>query len=64
MPTSIFATLDHLCFLFQLNLWRYGDFTDDDAKEFGFAKWEWGSAGKRNQQRKHKLNIGKINKQK
>ncbi len=23
-------------FYLQLNLWRYGDFTEDDAKEFGF----------------------------
>ena len=25
-------------FMFQLNLWRYGDFTEDDAKEFGYQK--------------------------
>lgn len=23
----------------QLNLWRYGDFTQDDAKEFGYSRW-------------------------
>ena len=25
-------------FILQLNLWRYGDFTEDDAKEFGYKK--------------------------
>lgn len=24
------------CLSFQLNMWRYGDITDDDAKEFGY----------------------------
>ena len=27
----------HFCL--QVNVWRYGDFTDDDAKEFGFSRW-------------------------
>lgn len=23
---------------FQENMWRYGDFTEDDAKEFGYSR--------------------------
>lgn len=26
-----------ISFSFQINLWRYGDFTGDDAKEFGYS---------------------------
>lgn len=29
-------TLMIILFHFQLNLWRYGDFTEDDAREFGY----------------------------
>lgn len=28
----------HFAFYLQLNIWRYGDFRDDDADEFGYRR--------------------------
>jgi hypothetical protein len=41
MVTSGFYANSHHPFnliILQLNLWQYGDFTEDDAREFGLGK--------------------------
>lgn len=35
-PQQLLIPLSH--FLWQLNLWRYGDFRADDADEFGYSR--------------------------